>query len=658
VSFCGDSDAAGLSAVCRAQQALDEGTATLALVASVEVGAFDPALGDARRAGRILGSDNSFGSVAAEAACVLLLASEEGLNALGYPSRGRILASAEGFEETPWGAPTPVLGRGLTRVVQQVKVALKPERTFASVLCNLTGERPRTDEWGFCLPRLKSMLADPGRFVSPVHALGHTGAASGPLLLSLASGLHSQRQGAVGLRLIWTSSAGARRAAVAFEPQVHTAACESTPPLPPWAASLDDELIAELLDEAEFAFTQRQISWQRAAEGDFQMDERRILRTEASLETIVRGLVQIGERGWQAALGGAEDGTPARVYTAMRVLLAACREQEATDLLLQQAGNSAPLDAALELSVEHAQPSAEATRHLVGGWLESPSIAAGIALSLAAQAGMEMTEPQLRATAERLDPNDARASVAFLRGLSRFKRGDVSKMIAKFQHSPQDEVRQHWAVCLLAGGSDSERRSVVAWAKQDPGIILQASAAAMGAERRELSLLARSLSGAQARFALGVLGDHQNVELLIEDLRRDATRQAAALALRVLLGRAPETTRLEPDEDETAPPRQIPCLSLEPNEWQTEAKRVREQGSHDSGLRAGKALGPASTLELMACLHLPAPLRQALSRELCLRWQSPGGEISVRDLWVRQMQRQREAAQHFQLSPLEACPPN
>jgi hypothetical protein len=338
--------------------------------------------------------------------------------------------------------------------------------------------------------------------------------------------------------------------------------------------------------------------------------------------------------------------------------------------LLRHADQTAPLDAALGLAVEHARVDRDSARALVARWLPAPGVATGIALSLAARAGLTVSEAPLRAAAERLDPDDARPGVAFLRGLAAWQGGDAQRvdtpaMIAKFRHSTDDDVRRQWAHCLLAGAGDGARRSVLDWARRDPSVILEASSVAEGSERRELSLIARALSGARARLALGLLGDRRNVEPLLDDLRRDATgeaatRDAAARALRVLLGRAPVNVRLEPDEDEAAPPREVQRLSLEPEDWCAVAAGVVDRAPDDGGLRAGRTLDPDSTLELLSCLHLPVELRAALWRELTVRWRWPAAGVSERDLLARQLQRRDEAVRHFRSSPLaarDASPP-
>ncbi|HVE38425.1 MAG TPA: beta-ketoacyl synthase N-terminal-like domain-containing protein [Planctomycetota bacterium] len=106
------------------------------------------------------------------------------------------------------------LGRGLTEAIRGALRSLggageKVDQTW----CDLNGQPYRADEFGYAVSRVSPHFVDASEFTAPADCWGDVGAASGPLLISLAlvSGRKSTAKGA--RHLIWTSSESGERSA-------------------------------------------------------------------------------------------------------------------------------------------------------------------------------------------------------------------------------------------------------------------------------------------------------------------------------------------------------------------------------------------------------------------------------------------------------------
>ena len=110
------------------------------------------------------------------------------------------------------------LGEGLTECVRKAVTPLRlPDETVEGIICDINGERYRSEEWGFTLLRLPEAFVDPTGYDLPASCWGDMGAASGPLFVALAV-TAGKRRWAKGKRyLIWNSSEGGQRAAAVLE---------------------------------------------------------------------------------------------------------------------------------------------------------------------------------------------------------------------------------------------------------------------------------------------------------------------------------------------------------------------------------------------------------------------------------------------------------
>lgn len=109
---------------------------------------------------------------------------------------------------------TVCLGEGLTESVKKAVMPLRlPQEAVEGIICDINGERYRSEEWGFVLLRLPNAMVDPTDYDLPASCWGDVGAASGPLFVAMAV-TAGQRGWAKGERyLIWNSSEGGQRAA-------------------------------------------------------------------------------------------------------------------------------------------------------------------------------------------------------------------------------------------------------------------------------------------------------------------------------------------------------------------------------------------------------------------------------------------------------------
>lgn len=114
------------------------------------------------------------------------------------------------------------LGEGLTLCIRKATASLElPHDAIEGIICDINGERYRSEEWGFALLRIPEVFDDPTDYEAPASSWGDVGAASGTLFIALA--VTASRKGwAKGSRyLIWNSSEAGHRAAVVLELNLH-----------------------------------------------------------------------------------------------------------------------------------------------------------------------------------------------------------------------------------------------------------------------------------------------------------------------------------------------------------------------------------------------------------------------------------------------------
>jgi 3-oxoacyl-[acyl-carrier-protein] synthase-1 len=159
--------------------------------------------------------NNAWGFVPGEAAGALLVTLAPIAERLGLKPIARVLSVGLGTEEHLIRTESVCLGRGVTTAFRQALAPLPEDVRITDVFCDMNGEPYRADEYGFAITRTRERFESPSEFIAPADCLGDVGAASGAMLLVLAT--LAQRKGyARGpLALVWASSdAGERGAAL------------------------------------------------------------------------------------------------------------------------------------------------------------------------------------------------------------------------------------------------------------------------------------------------------------------------------------------------------------------------------------------------------------------------------------------------------------
>ncbi|HYO65494.1 MAG TPA: hypothetical protein VEU33_05380, partial [Archangium sp.] len=161
---------------------------------------------------------NRWGYPPGEGAGALLLASPTTARHLKLPVLATIIGVGAAQEPHPEGSEGICVGQGLSESFQAALSRLDTRaQPIDMTYCDFNGERFREREYAYALLRLQpGALRSPSRFVAPADCWGHVGSASVPLLtgLVIASGM---RRYASGPRaLVWASSRGPLRGAVAL----------------------------------------------------------------------------------------------------------------------------------------------------------------------------------------------------------------------------------------------------------------------------------------------------------------------------------------------------------------------------------------------------------------------------------------------------------
>jgi 3-oxoacyl-[acyl-carrier-protein] synthase-1 len=129
----------------------------------------------------------------------------------------RLVAVAIGEESKRVKTAEVCLGHGLTSTVQDALHNLPPGEKISTVICDINGERYRSEEWAFVCLRLSQYFDDITDYLSPADCWGDMGAASTPLFAMLV-GQAAVRGYAKGSRsMLWASSEGGLRGAAVVE---------------------------------------------------------------------------------------------------------------------------------------------------------------------------------------------------------------------------------------------------------------------------------------------------------------------------------------------------------------------------------------------------------------------------------------------------------
>lgn len=177
---------------------------------------------------QLMSEENRSGFPPGEGAGFCLLALEPTVRKWNLDVLARVVAVATAEEENRIKTETICVGKGLTQAISQATNGLKlPEEKINFTICDMNGERYRTEELVFTLLRTQAGFVSHHDFLTPVDCWGDVGAASGPLFVNLAvqSGLRGYAKGP--RTLLWTSSeSGQRSAAILYGPSHPTKGAE------------------------------------------------------------------------------------------------------------------------------------------------------------------------------------------------------------------------------------------------------------------------------------------------------------------------------------------------------------------------------------------------------------------------------------------------
>jgi len=159
---------------------------------------------------------NPWGFIPGEAAafCLLTAFASSG----GASPRLDCLSLATSRESALMKTEAVCTGEGLTVAIRKAIEVMSPEERVSHVFCDMNGEPFRADEYGFAITRLSNRFASATDFVAPADCWGDVGAATGPLLISLAHTCAKKRDVAGEHTLVWTSSEDGLRSAALFLP--------------------------------------------------------------------------------------------------------------------------------------------------------------------------------------------------------------------------------------------------------------------------------------------------------------------------------------------------------------------------------------------------------------------------------------------------------
>jgi 3-oxoacyl-[acyl-carrier-protein] synthase-1 len=622
-AYVGGHGSAPLAALPQVIHALGQQEIDLALLAAFDVRTDPASLAAGLAAERTIGPGRHWGHVPGDAAAAVLFCGSGGLARAGLTAQLTLVAAGTGHEPVLPGGATPCLGTGLTEAIAAALASLPKNAKVDVVVADINGERGRSDEWGFTIPRIREQLRDPDALLVPASSWGDCGTVNGLLAVGLVSSAARDVGRSDACVLIWTAGERHERAAALLQPApvAHPSARAehraADVDLPEWAVALDQETIAELAEECAFRYQQRADLTDALVDGDLPKSWTPIARAEDQLDIITSGMGEIGPRAATATAERVDPGEPGTLYAAVRTQLEGGDVDGAVALAATFVPEGAPLAEAALNAFKHARSSAALPPRAVPALLAGRPELAGVALELATATGTpfahHLSTGQVGALA------DAQ-TLPFIRAVGRTMAVSAAKQLDRFAASSNPEIRREAVVSALLLGAPN----LVDWllkggAATDPALILPASLVCDRQRARHICELAGSHATPDGFLALGLLGDPAAVPLLLEALAGD-NAFIAATALELMFGESPKEPGKRSDEDPSAPDRPVSWLSLRPDAWEAVARTTLRRHPAGARLRAGQPSAPSATVRLLQAPHLGDEPRRWLALELALRY--------------------------------------
>jgi 3-oxoacyl-[acyl-carrier-protein] synthase-1 len=625
VKEVGGHGSAPLAALPQVAQALARQEADLALVIAFDVRTDGASLAAALDEEKTIGLGRCWGHAPGDAAAAVLLGGPAGMVAAGRTPQFTVVATGVGREPVLPKDTTPCIGTGLTEAIQAALGGLAKDAKIDVIVTDINGERARSDEWGFTIPRITERVKDPDAAAIPATCWGDTGAANGLLAMGFGAAILRDLEPPDARVLVWTGGDQHERAAVVLQaaPAAATAragqgseAAASKPRPKTWAAALDRDVVEELLEEGAYRYRQRLDLLAELAGGERPRSWAPIERVEELLDTVAVGLGRIGARVDEVAAQAVSRQQPGTLYVALRALAERGALGQAVALAARFAADDAALARAAVDAFKHALDPRAAPARALPALLAGSVRLAGVALDLAAASGTPVP-PAARQPLGRglssgtLVPTARAAALAMALGASR----ELDRLMS----AATDPVlrRDAAAAALLAGGADG-RLWIARAAATDPALILPAAIGCDRQSARQLCERAAALATAEGVLALGLIGHAAAVPPLLAALGGPHA-VVAATALELLLGDAPVEQETTPDEDPSAPARLIHRRSLRAEAWEMAARVILPRVPSETRLRAGRPACAAAIGALLTMPHLPDEARRWLALELAVR---------------------------------------
>jgi len=171
---------------------------------------------DANR--QLCGSVSRSGFIPGEGAGFFLLANEPVRFRLKLPSFAVVNAVAIGRETKLIKTEEICLGDGLTSTVREsIGFMQESSEKVNDIICDINGERYRSEEWAFVCLRLGTYFDDIAAYRSPAECWGDMGAASVPLFAVLLCQAVARGYAKGRRTLLWASSESGHRGAAILE---------------------------------------------------------------------------------------------------------------------------------------------------------------------------------------------------------------------------------------------------------------------------------------------------------------------------------------------------------------------------------------------------------------------------------------------------------
>ena len=197
----------GLAALAHAVNLVRSGDLDAALVGGVECYHEIDSLHWLEAQDRLKLEDHPNGFIPGEGAGFVLLSSKREAERRRLPILAEILAVGRGTEPRLWFSGKPTIGEGLTQALQEMFSDRNcPKGRVRVTYCDLNGESWRADEWCYAYVRTGTRHGSPLDLRHPAANWGDVGAASGPLLVALASFELNRYFKSEDLALVWAAS--------------------------------------------------------------------------------------------------------------------------------------------------------------------------------------------------------------------------------------------------------------------------------------------------------------------------------------------------------------------------------------------------------------------------------------------------------------------